>query len=250
MSSTISTDSSAVLLSASSSKILKVSWTVCGTFAPLPPLVCFALALTFPSPITENMKMKGTWGLKDGVHHGHAGCGKLIIATDATPDELRGLRSIQSIYALIAQSEHLDITLPPPATASEPLSPPPTEVPEVDHKQESGQPSTKAMALDKLASIVEASTLWPGAISIWRRFMEQPVSDLSTTVGWRQHHVRHTVRGDDDVADGTGGDPPWSQVGLPPPGKPAAEVDKGRGVEAGEQERQKRAKMGMSMTGV
>ncbi|CAM9165123.1 unnamed protein product [Ectocarpus sp. 12 AP-2014] len=104
----------------------------------------------------------------EGVHSGQAGCGKLLVATDAPPETLRSLRCVQGLFALLAHSASLDIVKSPrQAAESTGTSAPQERVPGAAPAED---PNTTEAALARLESLVTDSPLWPAAIDVWKRF--------------------------------------------------------------------------------
>ncbi|CAM9424949.1 unnamed protein product [Choristocarpus tenellus] len=144
-----------------------------------------------------------THALKDGVHTGQAGCSKLLVFTDASPDELRGLRSVQSIFALVAQATSLDIALHSITAPLNPGSGDEIPVPGPDttiiNQQGIGRDAAKVTALDKIVSLVANSPLWPKAIHVWKQFMCQSRRHQSRTFGETEPSHINQRMGDGEI---------------------------------------------------
>ncbi|CAM9284243.1 unnamed protein product [Ectocarpus sp. 6 AP-2014] len=104
----------------------------------------------------------------EGVHSGQAGCGKLLVATDAPPETLRSLRCVQGLFALVAHSGSLDITRNPRQAAESTATSSPQKIASGAAPAEG--PNTTEAALARLESLVTDSLLWPAAINVWKRF--------------------------------------------------------------------------------
>ncbi|CAN0069756.1 unnamed protein product, partial [Ectocarpus sp. 13 AM-2016] len=104
----------------------------------------------------------------EGVHSGQAGCGKLLVATDAPPETLRSLRCVQGLFALVAHSASLDITKSPRQAAESTGTSAPQQMASGEAPAE--EPNKTEASLARLESLVTDSPRWPAAINVWKRF--------------------------------------------------------------------------------
>ncbi|CAM9255107.1 unnamed protein product [Ectocarpus sp. 12 AP-2014] len=104
----------------------------------------------------------------EGVHSGQAGCGKLLVATDAPPETLRSLRCVQGLFALVAHTASLDITKSPRQAAESTETSAPQQMASGEAPAE--EPNKTEAALARLESLVTDSPRWPAAINVWKRF--------------------------------------------------------------------------------
>ncbi|CAM9275996.1 unnamed protein product [Laminaria digitata] len=150
---------------------------------------------------------QGSRDLVEGVHTGQAGCGKLLLATDAPPEVLNNLRCVQGFFALVAHATSLDIVLPAtPDTATsrqegdaEPVSPDPCEASTTTPQDPS--PSSAAVALARVESLVTESVLWPAALNLWKQFHTLQTGALPTNMGTAEQD-RPGKEHDDAPTDG------------------------------------------------
>eukprot|EP00903_Cladosiphon_okamuranus_P006217 g6110.t2 len=131
-----------------------------------------------------NEDRQGAPVLFEGVHDGQAGCGKLLVKTDASSETLRKLRCVQALFALVAHSESLDIGLPTPQAGAggDPQND------ESSSKSDSQGPASEAAlakdpnpseaALACLESLVIETPLWPAAVRVWKRFRASETQPL------------------------------------------------------------------------
>ncbi|CAM9513419.1 unnamed protein product [Scytosiphon promiscuus] len=150
---------------------------------------------------------RGAPALFDDIHHGQAGCGKLLVTTDASPKSLASLRCVQGLFALVAHSASLDIGLPATQAAdtggegshlrdtaatstSESLR-------DVSKDVQAESPTEAALA--RLESLVTDADLWPAAVNVWKRFKqweaETAAAEVTSTPNDIEEAIGHAVLG-------------------------------------------------------